>query len=69
MDRNWVVSNDKVAASTLHRLIVELDFPAIYTTNYDRNLEVAFELHGSSGLYEQSGAMQRSASLGSAASF
>jgi hypothetical protein len=46
MDRNWVVSKDKVAASALHRLIVELDFPAIYTTNYDRNLEVAFELHG-----------------------
>jgi SIR2-like protein len=24
---------------------VELDFPAIYTTNYDRNLETAFEVH------------------------
>ena len=23
-----------------------LDFPIIYTTNYDRNLEVAFEIHG-----------------------
>jgi hypothetical protein len=29
----------------LHKLIVELDFPAIYTTNYDRNLETAFEIH------------------------
>jgi hypothetical protein len=25
---------------------VALDFPVIYTTNYDRNLEVAFEVHG-----------------------
>ena len=24
---------------------MELDFPAIYTTNYDRNLETAFEVH------------------------
>jgi hypothetical protein len=46
LDRNWVVSHDMVEASRLHRLIVDLDFPAIYTTNYDRNLEVAFEIHG-----------------------
>lgn len=46
MDRHWMVSRDKVRDSQLHRLIVELDFPAIYTTNYDRNLEVAFEIHG-----------------------
>src|SRR4051794_33338494 len=46
LDRNWKVSEDKVATSKLHRLIVELDFPAIYTTNYDRNLETAFEAHG-----------------------
>jgi hypothetical protein len=25
---------------------VELDFPIIYTTNYDRNLEVAYEIYG-----------------------
>ncbi|MFL5238405.1 MAG: SIR2 family protein, partial [Rhizomicrobium sp.] len=30
--------------SRLHKLIVELDFPTIYTTNYDRNLETAFEV-------------------------
>jgi hypothetical protein len=24
----------------------QLDFPVIYTTNYDRNLEVAYEIHG-----------------------
>lgn len=46
MDRNWSVSREKVEASALHRLIVELDFPIIYTTNYDRNLEVAFEIYG-----------------------
>jgi hypothetical protein len=46
MDRNWSVSREKVKQSELHRLIVLLDFPVIYTTNYDRNLEVAFEIHG-----------------------
>ncbi len=46
MDRNWVVSSDKVKRSKLHQLIVELDFPIIYTTNYDRNLEAAYDIHG-----------------------
>ncbi|MBI5260803.1 MAG: SIR2 family protein [Bradyrhizobium sp.] len=46
LDRNWKVAPDRVAASRLHRLIVELDFPVIYTTNYDRNLEIAFEVYG-----------------------
>jgi hypothetical protein len=45
LDRNWKVATDKVSKSELHKLIVELDFPAIYTTNYDRNLETAFEVH------------------------
>nr|WP_213288700.1 SIR2 family protein [Bradyrhizobium sp. sGM-13] len=45
LDRNWKVACDRVATSELHRLIVELDFPAIYTTNYDRNLETAFDVH------------------------
>lgn len=45
LDRNWKVATDKVSRSELHKLIVELDFPAIYTTNYDRNLETAFEIH------------------------
>ncbi len=45
LDRNWKVATDKVAQSELHKLIVEFDFPAIYTTNYDRNLETAFEVH------------------------
>jgi hypothetical protein len=45
LDRNWKVSEEKVATSQLHKIIVELNFPAIYTTNYDRNLETAFEVH------------------------
>jgi hypothetical protein len=44
LDRNWRVDPDRIAASRLHRIIVELDFPVIYTTNYDRNLETAFEV-------------------------
>jgi hypothetical protein len=43
LDRNWKVASDRVSESQLHKLIVELDFPAIYTTNYDRNLETAFK--------------------------
>src|SRR3954462_2723790 len=46
MDRNWAVSAEQVKHSEMHRLVVELDFPIIYTTNYDRNLEMAFEIHG-----------------------
>jgi hypothetical protein len=46
MDRTWSVSEDKVKESRIHELIVELDFPIVYTTNYDNNLEVAYSLHG-----------------------
>jgi hypothetical protein len=46
MDREWSVSREKVERSAIHKLIVSLDFPIIYTTNYDRNLEVAFEIYG-----------------------
>jgi hypothetical protein len=46
MDRKWTVSPEKVRASRIHELIVSLDFPVIYTTNYDRNLEVAYEIYG-----------------------
>ena len=46
MDRRWKVSEDRVRHSRIHQLIVSLDFPLIYTTNYDRNLEVAFEIAG-----------------------
>jgi hypothetical protein len=46
MDREWKVSEDRVRESRIHQILVELDFPLIYTTNYDRNLEVAFEVAG-----------------------
>lgn len=46
MDRTWSVSADRVRESAIHDLIVELDFPIIYTTNYDNNLELAYELQG-----------------------
>ena len=45
LDRNWKVSADKVRRSKIHELIVALDFPIIYTTNYDRNIEAAFEAY------------------------
>jgi len=45
MDRTWSVSADRVRESKIHDLIVELDFPIIYTTNYDNNLELAYQLH------------------------
>jgi hypothetical protein len=46
MDRNWSVSEERVKESKMHELIVTLDFPILYTTNYDANLEVAFRTHG-----------------------
>lgn len=46
MKQNWQVSEPRVQQSELHRLIVSLDFPIIYTTNYDSNLEIAYEVHG-----------------------
>lgn len=46
MDRTWSVSEDKVAKSAIHKLLVELDFPILYTTNYDNNLEAAYRHFG-----------------------
>lgn len=45
MDRTWSVSADRVRESAIHDLIVAFDFPIIYTTNYDNNLETAYRLH------------------------
>ncbi|MCI4670180.1 MAG: SIR2 family protein [Bacteroidia bacterium] len=44
MDRKWH-NTDKVniRESRIHQLIVELDFSLIYTTNYDRWIEFAFD--------------------------
>lgn len=46
MDRSWNFDDDKIKASKIHQLIVELAFQKIYTTNYDSNIERAFELSG-----------------------
>jgi hypothetical protein len=45
LDREWAVSEEAIRGSELHRLIVELDFPLIYTTNFDRNIEAAYRVH------------------------
>jgi hypothetical protein len=44
MDRTWNVTDARLEASRVHNQIVDLNFPFIYTTNYDRNIERAFEL-------------------------
>lgn len=46
MDRNWTIPEETLKASRVHELICRLDFPIVYTTNFDRNMETAFELHG-----------------------
>lgn len=44
-DREWHEGRD-VKSSAVHELIVALDVPIIYTTNYDSWIERAFECHG-----------------------
>lgn len=39
----WTVPIKEVKASRVHELIAKLNFPIIYTTNYDNGLELAFE--------------------------
>jgi len=46
MDREWKVTDGTLKDSIIHKLLIELDFPIICTTNYDRNLEAALELYG-----------------------
>ena len=46
MDRNWSIPEDVLRESRVHELISRLDFPIIYTTNFDRNLETALQVHG-----------------------
>jgi hypothetical protein len=46
MDNRWSAPSEELAKSRVHELVVTLDFPIIYTTNYDRNLENAFKLRG-----------------------
>lgn len=44
MDTNWNISEDQIKQSKIFKTIVELDFPIIYTTNYDHCLETAFNV-------------------------
>lgn len=46
MDSKWHSDQVRVDASEHHRLILDLNFPIIYTTNYDRWLEIAHERKG-----------------------
>ena len=46
LDTKWHGSHVSVASSELHRSIVELGFHRLYTTNFDRWLERAFEHWG-----------------------
>jgi len=45
MDRTWHSDAVDIGQSEVHRLIVENEFPIIYTTNYDRWLETAFDFY------------------------
>jgi hypothetical protein len=44
MAHEWQISDEKLASSQAHKQIVEIDFPVIYTTNYDHLLERAYRL-------------------------
>lgn len=46
MDTHFHNPNIDIKSSTLHKLIFDLDFPMIYTTNYDRWLERSYEAFG-----------------------
>jgi SIR2-like domain len=46
MDVSWHRSDIDISKSEVHRLIADLRFPIIYTTNYDRWIENALEAHG-----------------------
>jgi hypothetical protein len=44
MDRRFNPTDDAISLSRAHNALVEMDLPLIYTTNYDRIIERAFEL-------------------------
>lgn len=46
MKKNWNIADEKIKESKIHQLLIKLNFPIIYTTNYDHCLEKAFELSG-----------------------
>ncbi len=44
MDQNWNVSEAQIKKSKIYEAIAKLDFPLIYTTNYDQCLETALDV-------------------------
>lgn len=46
MTREWNVSDGALRESRVHELLIELNFPLIYTTNFDQFIERAFEVRG-----------------------
>ena len=46
MDTEWSVNIDVIKSSKIYSSIVKMNFPIIYTTNYDHCLEKAFEIYG-----------------------
>ncbi|WP_338452363.1 SIR2 family protein [Niallia oryzisoli] len=45
MDRLWHHSKIDIGKSEIYKMIIELDFPVIYTTNFDRWLEYAYDYY------------------------
>ena len=43
MDENWKISKAKIKESKIYETIAKLEFPLVYTTNYDHCLEKAFD--------------------------
>src|SRR4051794_34038426 len=45
MDRLWHHEDIAIEESEIYKLIIDLDFPIIYTTNFDRWLEYAYDYY------------------------
>lgn len=45
MDVNWHKKSIKIEKSKIHQLIVDINFPLIYTTNYDNWIEYTFDYY------------------------
>ena len=45
MDTKWSVNEEIIRSSKIYSSIVNMNFPIIYTTNYDHCLEKAFEIY------------------------
>jgi hypothetical protein len=43
MDRRWHTDEERIENSRVHQAIIDLNLSTIYTTNYDRWLEIAFQ--------------------------